>query len=329
VSDSYFATRVSEAAVNPIAATPNRLTRHLISKTMRYHLDMAGLLSGRLGLVNTQVIHADRHGLLYCEKGQLFVRNGTLVLKTAGWSDVKAGEYEIPYQTVSMIIMGFGCSVTHDVLRILASHSVLLLAVGEGGTKLYSAPPWGRHKSDTARRHAALWSDKHTRMEIAMNMFALRFGEKPPPGTPSALRGIEGVRMRAAYATMAKTHGIQWRRRHYDRANPEEADLANQAINHAATFVTGAAEIAVAATGAIPPLGFIHEDSEIAFALDIADIYRITVTTALAFNAVKLHIDSHSTNLEREVRMMAVKHFKRENLIDNMIDNIQSLLGER
>lgn len=59
--------------------------------------------------------------------------------------------------------------------------------------------------------------------------------------------------------------------------------MPNQAINHAATFVEAAADIAVAAVGALPPLGFIHEESSNAFTLDIADLYRVEITLPPCF----------------------------------------------
>jgi CRISP-associated protein Cas1 len=76
---------------------------------------------------------------------------------------------------------------------------------------------------------------------------------------------------------LAQKYGLKWQGRRYNRENPEVADRPNQAINHAATFVEAAADVAVAAVGALPPLGFIHEDSSNAFTLDIADLWRVEV----------------------------------------------------
>ena len=106
------------------------------------------LLEGRLGLAGARVPHADRHGLLWLSRGNLIVRDGTLHFITAGTEDMAAGDYAIPYQTVSMILMGPGTTVTHDVLRILARHGTLLAAAGEGGVKVYTAPPMGQGRSD-------------------------------------------------------------------------------------------------------------------------------------------------------------------------------------
>ena len=285
------------------------------------------LFSGRLGLERAQIPHSDRHGLLWLSRGRLSVEDGSLTFSAAQSDLMAEGSYGIPYQSVSMILLGPGTSVTHDVFRLLARHGVLLAAIGEGGVKLYTAPPMGRQRSSVARRHAELWVDPSSRLDMARKLYVWRFGTVTPHKDIAVLRGIEGGRVKASYQAIASKVGIPWRGRRYDRSKPTDADLPNQAINHAATFIEAAAEIAVAATGALPPLGFIHEDSSSAFSLDIADLYRTDVTIPLAFSAAKRVMEDPSINLERLVRFEAARTFKKRGLIPTMIERIQELLG--
>lgn len=285
-----------------------------------------GLIPGRLGLAASRIPHADRHGLLYLEYGKLSVEDGTLRFIAAQSEALDAGDYAIPYQGVSMILLGPGTSLTQDVLRLCARHGTLIAAVGEGGVKSYTAPPMGQGRSDVARAHAELWADPKRRLDTARHLYAWRFGRVLPHRDIETLRGIEGARMKESYKLVAQRFGIEWRGRRYDRDNPAAADLPNQAINHAATFVEAAADIAVAAVGALPPLGFIHEDSSNAFTLDIADLFRVDVTLPLAFGAVQA-IQQRKADLtvEREVRRRAVQVFRREKVIPRMIDRIREL----
>lgn len=133
--------------------------------------------------------------------------------------------------------------------------------------------------------------------------------------------------MKAAYKILADSHRIPWEGRRYDRSDLTAADIPNQAINHAATIVECAAEIAVAALGALPPLGFIHEDSSNAFTLDIADLYRTEVTVPLAFRCAHQLLDNPHLSLERLVRQEAAKEFRHKKLIPKMIDRIKELLN--
>jgi len=284
-----------------------------------------GLLHGRLGLAASRIPHADRHGLLWLEYGKLSVEDGTLRFVAARSETLDAGDYAIPYQAVSMILLGPGTSITQDVLRLCARHGVLIAAVGEGGVKSYTAPPLGQGRSDVARAHAERWADPKRRLDTARRLYAWRFGRVLPHRDIETLRGIEGARIKESYKLVAQRFGIEWHGRRYDRQNPNAADLPNQALNHAATFVEAAADLAVAAVGALPPLGFIHEDSSNAFTLDIADLYRVDLTLPLAFGAVRALREGEADHLEREVRRRAAKLFRQEKLIPRMIDRIKEL----
>lgn len=284
------------------------------------------LFSGRLGLSDSRIPHTDRHGLIWLSRGRLFVEDGTLRFVCAESADLEAGDYAIPYQNVSLILLGPGSTVSHDALRILARHGTLLAAVGEGGVKFYTAPPMGQGRSEVARAHARLWADENERLATARRMYAFRFGKILPHRDIAVLRGIEGARMKETYRITADRHRIPWEGRRYNRERPDDADIPNQAINHAATFVECAADIAVAAVGALPPLGFIHEDSSNAFTLDIADLFRTEFTIPLAFRVAKMALDDTQIQLERYLRKEAAKEFRRAKLIPKMIDRIKELL---
>ena len=147
--------------------------------------------------------------------------------------------------------------------------------------RFYTAPPLIPDRSGLAREQARLWADGGQRLAVARRMYAWRLGKVLPHRSLDVLRGIEGARMKESYRLLARQIGVNWRGRHYDRARPHAADLPNQAINHASSAVEGAAAVAVAATATIPQLGFIHEDPGQSFVLDIADLYRDTVTDSL------------------------------------------------
>jgi len=283
------------------------------------------MMRGRLGLDKVRIPYNARHGLVMLDRGRLDVADGCLRFVTAGGA-LEPGEYEIPHQAISILLLGPGSSITHDCLRLAASHGVAIAAIGEGGVKLYTAPPLMSGSSALARRQAELWAKPQSRIAVARQMYALRFGEVLPHRDIEVLRGLEGARVKAAYARVAEEYGIEWNGRHYDRANPGAADKPNQAINHASSAVRAAAAIAVMATAAIPQLGFVHEDSSQAFILDIADLYRDGVTLRIAFGAVS-DMAAHDLSLEKLVRRRANQMFADANLIAAMIERIKHLMA--
>lgn len=282
------------------------------------------MLKGRLGLETARIPHADRHGLLWLSRGELCVVDGCLHFQR-GRDSLTPSMDQIPHQAVSMILLGPGSSVTQDALRLLARHGTLLAAVGEDGVRSYTAPPLLPDRSDVARRQAELWGNPRRRISVARHMYALRLGEVLPHRDIDTLRGIEGARVKNFYKLMAAKHGIRWQGRHYDRADPEAADLPNQALNHAATAVQAAAAIAVQSLAALPPLGFIHEDSGQSFVLDIADLFRDTVTLQIAFTAAKRAAEVDDT-VDRLVRREAAAVFRKQQVIGAMIERIKQVL---
>ena len=275
------------------------------------------MLLGRLGLEKARIPHADRHGLVWLERGRLEVMDGCLRFVTAGGTELAAGDYQIPHQSLSIILLGPGSSVTHDALRLLARHGCALAAIGEGGVRYYTAPPLLPDTSALARQQVTLWANTRTRMEVARAMFANRFDEIVRTRDIEVLRGQEGARIKRSYQLAADTYGIEWKGRKYDRQNPNSGDQANQAINHAASAMRSAAAIAVASVGAIPQLGFVHEDSGQAFVLDIADLYRHDVTLEIAFGAAKAA--DNGQPLERMVRQRAARIFRQKKIVTTQV----------
>lgn len=284
------------------------------------------MLKGRLGLEGARIPHAERHGLMWLGRGQLSVESGTLRFVTPGYDELPAGDYAIPYQMISCFVLQPGTAVTHDTLRLLARHGCGLVATGEGGVRFYASMPAGPDRSDRARRQVEIWSDLSRRRDVVQRMYRWRLGEELEVSDLDALRGIEGARVKRSYQLAAERFGIRWRGRRYDRDAPTAADRPNQAINHATTALQAAAMVAVAVTGAIPQLGFIHEDSGIAFALDVADLHREEIALSVAFGAVADYEKRQDQPLERLVRRRAVTLFRQEKVVTRMIDRIKELL---
>jgi CRISPR-associated protein Cas1 len=94
----------------------------------------------------------------------------------------------------------------------------------------------------------------------------------------------------------------------------------NQAINHAATAVEAAAMVATAVAGALPQIGFIHEASGISFCLDMADLYRHSITLPVGFSVVRefqRQVGNFPRTLESLTRKLAGHTFHKQKLVDH------------
>ena len=144
------------------------------------------MLKGRLGLETARIPHADRHGLLWLSRGALTVHDGTLRFERQAPaerdSSLESGDYGIPFQSLSMILLGPGSTVSHDALRLLARHGTALVAVGEDGVRCYTAPPLMPDTSDIARRQMRAWSDPDgDRITVARRMYGTAPRRSTPP----------------------------------------------------------------------------------------------------------------------------------------------------
>jgi len=290
------------------------------------------MLKGRLGLQTARIPHKDRHGLLWLSRGALTVEDGTLHFMRgkgeAANDALSDGDHCIPFQMISMILLGPGSTVSHDALRLCARHGTAIVAVGEDGVRAYTAPPLIPDRSGLARAQARVWADADdARLSIARRMYAWRMGEIFPHKEIDVLRGMEGARVKKIYQLQAQRFGVPWHGRRYDRKKPLAADLPNQALNHAASAIEAAAAIAVSATATIPQLGFIHEDAGQSFVLDIADLFRDEITIPVAFSAAAKAIKHPHENIERLTRRKAGETLQRESVIDKMIERIKQLFG--
>ncbi len=265
---------------------------------------------------------------MWLERGQLTVQNGTLLFTTAGGAGLEGGTYDIPYQMVNVLLLGPGSVVSHDALRLMARHGTGFVAVGSDGVRSYAdSVPKGPDQSKRARLQARLWANADSRSRIARQMFARRFDEVVEDLSLNQLRGVEAARVKAAYKHAAQRHGLKWQGRRYDRTKPSAADDMNQALNHAAVALLAASKTAVAIAGAVPQLGFIHEDSGWAFSLDIADLHREEIALEGAFRAVVLH-RRRGGELERVARRTTGRLIRETKLIPRMLDDIKELIDD-
>jgi len=279
------------------------------------------MLKGRLGLDRAHIPQKSRNGLVYVQFARLAIDNGSLVIVHDEADEV----IELPYQRVNAFLLGPGTTITHDAVRHCTRHGTCLAFVGLDGTRLYSAPPIFERDSALARQQALYWANETLRVMVTKRMYAKRFGETPRTNDLDALRGLEAARIKESYRLLAAEHGIEWKGRRYDRADPLAADLPNQAINHAVTALEACVAIAVQATATIPQLGFMHEDSAKSWVLDLCDLYRTSVTVPVAFACVKKR--DAAVPLDRQVRRAVSEHVRRKAFIDQAIDDIKELLA--
>lgn len=261
----------------------------------------------------------DRVSVVYVDKGHLDMLDGAFVVV-----DKNGVRTHIPVGGVACLMLEVGTRVSHAAVRLAAVAGTLLVWIGEGGVRLYSAGQPGGARADRLLYQASLALDDEARLKVVREMYRRRFNEEPPARrSVDQLRGIEGARVRETYKLLAKRYGIQWKGRNYDVKTWNAGDLANRCLSAATSCLYGVTEAAVLAAGYAPAVGFIHSGKPLSFVYDIADIYKFETVVPLAFDiAAKKPVDA-----ERKVRHKCRDVFRASRLLERIIPDIEAILS--
>lgn len=234
------------------------------------------------------------------------------------------GRIPVPCASLNLLMLGPGTSVTHAAMRVLAESGCLVLWTGEQGVRMYAQGMGETRSARRLLRQAWLCTDAARRLEVVKRMYRMRFREDVAPDlTLEQLRGIEGVRVREAYARASRETGVPWQGRAFKRDDWRGADPVNRALSTANSCLYGVCHAAIVAAGYSPGLGFIHTGKMLSFVYDIADLYKAETTIPLAFAAAA----SGTDKLESRVRYACRDAFHRERVLQRIVPDIDRALG--
>ncbi|MFA1551776.1 type I-E CRISPR-associated endonuclease Cas1e [Actinomadura chokoriensis] len=230
---------------------------------------------------------SDRLSFIYLERCTLHREDNAITAEDAD------GITHIPSATIGTLLLGPGTRVTHQAMSVLGDSGAGVVWVGEQGVRFYSGGRSLNRSSALVEAQATAWANRRTRLDVARAMYRMRFpGEDPSGLSRHELLGREGRRVKERYRYEAARFGLTWNGRQYVPGDFDSGDAANQAVTAAAQCMYGVAQTTVAALGCSPGLGFIHSGHELAFVLDIADLYKTEIAIPISFEvAAESHED--------------------------------------
>jgi CRISPR-associated protein Cas1 len=233
------------------------------------------------------------------------------------------GAARVPIADLSVLFLGPGTSITHAAVRALADNGCTVIWTGEDATRFYAQGVGETRRAYHLLRQAELAADPAKRMGVVVRMYRHRFAvELPPDLTLPQVRGLEGVRVREAYARAAREYGVAWSGRRYDRADWGRGDPINRALSAANALLNGLCHAAIVSGGYCPALGFIHTGKQLSFVYDIADLYKVEITIPLAFRAVA----EAPAQAEATVRRLCRERLREVRLLERVLPDIDALL---
>lgn len=236
----------------------------------------------------------------------------------------KDGVTHVPIAALTVLMLGPGTSITHAAIKALADNGCMVNWVGEDNVRFYAQGTGETRKAYHLVRQAEMASNAVKRMEVILRMYRYRFGDELPMDLSlEQIRGMEGVRVRRAYAEASRKYGVVWEGRKYDRQAWNKGDPINRALSSANACLNSICHAAIVSGGYSPALGFIHNGKQLSFVYDVADLYKVEVTVPLAFEVVA----ESTERLETRTRQSCRQVFKEHKILERVLPDIDSLLG--
>ncbi|MFD0683733.1 type I-E CRISPR-associated endonuclease Cas1e [Actinomadura fibrosa] len=260
---------------------------------------------------------SDRLSFIYLERCTLHRDDNAITAEDA------EGITHIPSATIGTLLLGPGTRVTHQAMSVLGDSGAGVVWVGEQGVRFYSGGRSLNRSSALVEAQATKWANRRSRLDVARAMYRMRFpGEDPTGLSRHELLGKEGQRVKERYRYEANRVGLPWTGRQYQPGAFDLGDAANQAVTAAAQCMYGVAQTTVSALGCAPGLGFIHSGHELAFVLDIADLYKTEIAIPVAFEVAADSPDDIGPRTRRAIR----DRVNQVKLLQRCVTDIKQLL---
>jgi CRISPR-associated protein Cas1 len=236
----------------------------------------------------------------------------------------KRGRTPVPCASLATLFLGPGTSITHAAVRALADNGCLVVWSGEDNVRFYAVGMGETRNAANLLHQARTWADPEVHLQVVRRLYEIRFEEPlPPSATLRQIRGLEGMRVRRAYAVASAATGVPWQGRSYKRGEWHKADHVNRALSQANSYLYGVCHAAIVSAGFSPALGFIHTGKMLSFVYDVADLYKTSVSVPAAFRAAS----EGPIGLSRRVRLACREAFVESRLLQRIIPDIHIALG--
>lgn len=225
----------------------------------------------------------ERYPFIYLEHGRLEVDDSSVK-----WIDSECNVVRIPSAMVLTLLLGPGTAVTHEAMKVLGDSNVTVCWVGTDSLLYYAQGKSPNADTRQLRKQVSIAMDAENALVVARRMFASRFPNQDiSTKSIHELMGMEGIRVRALYETLAQKYQVGWIGRSYVPGKFEMSDVTNKILTANNTALYSLILSELHALGYSPYVGFVHTGSPLPFVYDLADLYKAEISIDLAFALTK------------------------------------------
>lgn len=291
---------------------------------------------------NRVVFPTSRSQIIFVEMSRVYV-SGMRVVYSSPDDHGVMNTYNIPDLNTSILILGTGCSITQQAIRMLRESDVIVMFSGSGGFPLYYADMMYKPTeyvqtyikkwySEEYRIRAGRYMQKK-RLDNVLELWPLSEDDKKhieqvhsrfdKAENIKTMMGIEGdTARRFFFPTAARLFNAEWIGRNRDN----KSDEVNQRLNRANVIVYGMTMVALTGLGIPPAFAISHGMSRRGgLVYDVADMYKDAVTLPICMSSKYSH-DSSEFKIEiiHELHNTILGHKK---LLSRMFTDIKDIVN--
>lgn len=257
---------------------------------------------------------SDSLSYIYIERGVVERDNNSLVIIREN------DRVPIPISALTVLLLGPGSTITHAAMCVISKNGCTVQWCGEHNVRFYASGIGETHSGQRTLLQVKYHQDKNLHMQVVKRMYKFRFPKLSMEGKDlRAMRGIEGVRVREMYKTLAKIYNVKWFGREYYLHDMAMGSSINKALSVANSCLYGLCHSAIISLGYSTALGFIHTGRMLSFVYDIADLYKMETVVPSAFRVVG---SGKSKDINRDVRIACREIFKNKRILKNIAKDI-------
>lgn len=297
------------------------------------------------------IMHSKRANIYYLEMCRVMQKDGRILYLTENKNENQY--WNIPIANTTVIMLGTGTSITQAAMRMLASAGVLVGFCGGGSTPLFMGteiewmtPQSEYRPTEYIQGWLGFWFDADKRLDVAkafqlarieyltkiwekdrdlqmegfysddadISSAVANYKTKIPASTTTVDLFVgEAAFTKQLYKIAAKRCGMSdFVRKH------EEADIANQFLNHGNYLAYGLAATTLWVLGIPHGFAVMHGKTRRgALVFDVADLIKDTLVLPFAFICAKEKAS------EQEFRQQILQKFTEHKALDFMFDQVK------
>lgn len=266
----------------------------------------------------------DRISFLYVDQCRIEKKDSAIRFIT------EDGTVDIPAGMLVVLMLGPGTTVTHRMIQTAAEAGMQIVWVGENSVRFYAGGSPLAGRTDLLTAQAKIVSNQKLRLAAAKRMYKIRYPEDDfTELSMRQLLGREGRHVAERYRELAQKYDIEWKGRKYDPKNFELNDVLQNALSCANACLYGICYSVIFALGLSPGLGIVHTGMAKSFVLDIADIYKESISFPVAFSIIsKLNKKELYGPIDQLVRAAMRNAFSDNRFCKTIVSDIVNILGK-